>query len=180
MTTIELLAAGWAAATVVGLCWLLLRARHAAQPAPRLPHAAGPACVPAQPPEETALPPFASRELDVEREFGAAISALRDLAAENMKELQVMLQPGLKIWSDPYALRQLLVEVMTHAIGRAPGGSVLLCALARRSRSHHDHRRWSAGRSHATEGHRSGGLRNVLPCRAERWRPPAVRCAAMC
>jgi hypothetical protein len=76
--------------------------------------------------------------LDVEREFGAAIGALRDLAAENRMELQVVLQPGLKIWSDPYALRQRLVEVMTHAIGRAPGGGVLLCA------------HWHGGRVHTT------------------------------
>lgn len=139
MTTIELLAAGWATVTGVGLGLLILRARHTSAPRPGVPRAAGP--VPSsgqQPPEEAALLPYASRELDVEREFGAAISALRDLATENMVELQVGLQPGLKIWSDPYALRQLLIEVMTHAIRRAAGGGVLLCA------------HWHGGRVHIT------------------------------
>lgn len=138
MTTIVLLAAGWAAATALGLGWLILRTRHPIARNPRLPRAGGLAPTSIRPPDEATLLPLASRELDVEREFGAAISALHGLAADNMVELQVVLQSGLKIWSDPYALRQILIEVMTHAIRHAAGGGVLLCA------------HWHGGRVHTT------------------------------
>jgi hypothetical protein len=138
MTIIELLAAGWAAATAICVGVVVLRARHVAAPGSRPAGTAAPASDPVLPPQEAPLLPLASRELDVEREFGAAINALRSLAAENMIEFEVVLQPGLKIWSDPYALRQILIEALTHAVHRAAGGGVLLSA------------QWHGGRVHTT------------------------------
>lgn len=138
MTTIELLAAGWAAATALGLGIVMLRARHAPAAITHRSRGDGVASGPVPPAEDAPLLPFVSRELDVEREFGAATNALRDLAAEHMVEFQAALQPGLKIWSDPYALRQILIEALTQAVHRAAGGGVLLSA------------HWHGGRVHIT------------------------------
>jgi hypothetical protein len=135
MTTIELLAAGWAGVTGLGLGLVILRAWRATAPSPR---AAGLASLPIQSADEAPLLPFTSRELDVEREFGAAINALHGLAAANMVEFEVALQPGLKLWSDPYALRQILIDALAQAIHRAAGGGVLLSA------------QWHGGRVHTT------------------------------
>ena len=127
MGTIELLAAGWAGLTGLGLGLIVLRSRNAP---PRGLEGETPTTEAGRwsaAPEGAGLLPFASRELDVEREATAALTALEDLAAQCLVELQVTVQPKLTVWADPYALRHVLTEVLTQAIRRAPGGGVLLC-----------------------------------------------------
>jgi len=128
MTTIELLAAVWAAATALGLGLLIRRARYSAAPSPLLQPGVGQTSSSGSSPNEAALLLGESRELDVEHEFSAVIGALHELAAANIVELQTVLQPGIKIWSDLDALREVLIQTLTDAIHRAAGGGVLLSA----------------------------------------------------
>lgn len=134
MGLLEWLAIGWAGATVVCLGFLATRARRRGRAVESaLANGAWHATA-----GHAALLPITSRELSVEREFGAALAAVRELAAGRLVELQVAIQHGLVVWSDPYVLRQILTEILTLAIDRAPEGGILLCA------------HWHGGRVHTT------------------------------
>lgn len=135
---VEILAVGWAVATALGIGFLVLRARHTKPSMPMTAFTSTDSASWPASPDASPLLPFASRQLDVEREFTAALTALRELAAQNLVELQVVIRPNLVVWTDPYALRHVLIEVLTQAIQRAAGGGVLLCA------------NWHGGRVHTT------------------------------
>jgi len=130
----EWLAVGWAVATAMCLGFLALRAWRGGPSTNQAP-ANG---VWHESADHGALLPITSRELNVEREFGAALAAVRDLAARSSVELQVVIQHGLVVWSDPYVLRQVLTGILVQAIDRAAQGGILLCA------------HWHGGRVHTT------------------------------
>jgi hypothetical protein len=123
-----IIAAVWLLLTVfcggVLVLWARRTRRFKAAPPPRA-HQSPTWGIPGDSPD---LLPLASRELDVARECAGALAALRALAAENLIELQLAVQPKLAIWADPYALRHALIELLTQAIERAAGGAVLLAA----------------------------------------------------
>jgi signal transduction histidine kinase len=83
----------------------------------------------------TDLPPsghaplrLAAERLDPERELVLAVQDVTSLAADGSVRLETAIQPGLAVWADKAALRQMLAAPLRAAVARSPGGRVLLGA----------------------------------------------------
>ncbi len=71
---------------------------------------------------------FAAGILDVGSETTAMISQFESLAAQRFVALELAVQPGLVVRTDPRALRQILGDLVSRAIEQSPCGRVLLVA----------------------------------------------------
>jgi light-regulated signal transduction histidine kinase (bacteriophytochrome) len=77
---------------------------------------------------ELSQTPFASGLMDVAAEVAAVLRPLEGLAAENFVALDVAIQPQLAVRADARVFREILGDVVAHAIGQSPCGRVLLGA----------------------------------------------------
>jgi light-regulated signal transduction histidine kinase (bacteriophytochrome) len=77
---------------------------------------------------ELAQTPFASGLMDVAAEAAAVLRQLEGLAAKNFVALDVAIQPQLAVRADARVFREILGDVVAHAIGQSPCGRVLLGA----------------------------------------------------
>ncbi len=77
-----------------------------------------------------ACPPVASRAgtIDVAAEVRTVLSRVGPEAERVFAQITVAVQPGLTADAEPCAFRQLLADLVSAAVGRAPCGQVLLAA----------------------------------------------------
>jgi hypothetical protein len=73
--------------------------------------------------------PFASGVLDLATEARAVLQRFEALAAQHFVDLELAVQPGLKVRADPRVLREILSDLTTHAIEQSSCGRVLLGAV---------------------------------------------------
>jgi hypothetical protein len=72
--------------------------------------------------------PFTSGLLDVATEVGAVLAQCESLAAERLVDLELAVQPGLAVRTDARVLREILNDLVVHAVEQSPCGRVLLGA----------------------------------------------------
>jgi signal transduction histidine kinase len=72
--------------------------------------------------------PFASDLMDVAAEVGAVLRLFEGLAAQNFVTLDVAIQPHLSVRADARVFREIVGDLVAHAIGQSPCGRVLLGA----------------------------------------------------
>lgn len=72
--------------------------------------------------------PFASGLMDVAAEIGAVLRQFEGLAAQNFVALEVAIQPHLAVRADARVFREIVGDLVAHAIGQSPCGRVLLGA----------------------------------------------------
>ena len=72
--------------------------------------------------------PFSKERVDVAEEVLALLSSARSVAAQRGIHLQFAVQPGLRVHTDPRALRDVLAHLLAQAVDQAMCGSVLVGA----------------------------------------------------
>lgn len=77
---------------------------------------------------ELAQTPFSSGLMDIAAEATAVLRQLEGLAAKNFVAVDVAIQPQLAVRADARVFREILGDVVAHAIGQSPCGRVLLAA----------------------------------------------------
>jgi len=65
---------------------------------------------------------------DLGAEASAVLRSCETLAAQRLVTLEVAVQPRLSVQADPRAVRQIIADLVAHAIEQAPCGHVLLGA----------------------------------------------------
>jgi hypothetical protein len=130
--SIGFLGLGWVALSALSLGFVVLVGWRARQRSARLAAPSGPVSANRTPPlprhGDVGLATFESRKLEVDHEMSGALAQLRDEALRDQVELQVVVQPGLAVWADPHALRQMLLGIVSQAIERAEGSALLVSA----------------------------------------------------
>ena len=74
---------------------------------------------------ETGHLPLATEELDLAELVQGACEAVRPAAADEGVEIEVAVEPGLKVKADPIRIRQVLSNLLANALRHSPPGSTI-------------------------------------------------------
>ena len=90
--------------------------------------AAGGPSIPVSRRFELGRTPFSSQLVDVAEQVRTLLASALPIAARRGIHLKFAVQPGLEVRTDPRVFQTVLGDLLTHAVGQAPCGSVLVGA----------------------------------------------------